>query len=346
MRNRSDQVLNPCIRAGAAGGTRKAGGQRMNTQSSVPIEKLVQKMELVNRTEAVSLEGKELTTTEVNRPALQLTGYFDYFDADRLQVIGYVEYTYLDTLTRERKRHIYERLLAAKIPAIVYTTRTIPDEDMLELAARYDVPIFTTARETSAFVAEVIRWLNVELAPCITIHGVLVDVYGEGVLIMGESGIGKSEAALELIKRGHRLITDDVVEIRKVSDHSLVGTAPDITRHFIELRGIGIINVKTLFGVEAVMDTTNIDLVIKLEEWDKDKEYDRLGLQEEYTEFLGNRVTCHSLPIRPGRNLAVIVESAAVNHRQKKMGYNAAQELYNRVQQGIMENMAKQQTKE
>jgi HPr kinase/phosphorylase len=217
---------------------------------------------------------------------------------------------------------------------------------MLELAARYDVPIFTTARETSAFVAEVIRWLNVELAPCITIHGVLVDVYGEGVLIMGESGIGKSEAALELIKRGHRLITDDVVEIRKVSDHSLVGTAPDITRHFIELRGIGIINVKTLFGVEAVMDTTNIDLVIKLEEWDKDKEYDRLGLQEEYTEFLGNRVTCHSLPIRPGRNLAVIVESAAVNHRQKKMGYNAAQELYNRVQQGIMENMAKQQTKE
>lgn len=212
---------------------------------------------------------------------------------------------------------------------------------MLELAKKYDVPIFTTDRETSAFVAEVIRWLNVELAPCITIHGVLVDVYGEGVLIMGESGIGKSEAALELIKRGHRLITDDVVEIRKVSDHSLVGTAPDITRHFIELRGIGIINVKTLFGVEAVMDTTNIDLVIKLEEWDKDKEYDRLGLEEEYTEFLGNRVTCHSLPIRPGRNLAVIVESAAVNHRQKKMGYNAAQELYNRVQQGIKENMAK-----
>ena len=213
---------------------------------------------------------------------------------------------------------------------------------MLELARHYDVPIFTTDRETSAFVAETIRWLNVELAPCITIHGVLVDVYGEGVLIMGESGIGKSEAALELIKRGHRLITDDVVEIRKVSDTTLVGTAPDITRHFIELRGIGIINVKTLFGVEAVMDTTNIDLVIKLEEWDKDKEYDRLGLQEEYTEFLGNRVTCHSLPIRPGRNLAVIVESAAVNHRQKKMGYNAAQELYTRVQQGIAANMAKQ----
>lgn len=311
----------------------------MNTKSSVPIEKLMKKMELVHRTESVSLENKALTTNEVNRPALQLTGYFDYFDSDRLQVIGYVEYTYLDTLERERKREIYERLLAAKIPAIVYTTQAIPDEDMLELAVKYDVPIFTTDRETSAFVAEVIRWLNVELAPCITIHGVLVDVYGEGVLIMGESGIGKSEAALELVRRGHRLITDDVVEIRKVSDNTLVGTAPDITRHFIELRGIGIINVKTLYGVEAVMDTTNIDLVIKLEEWDKDKEYDRLGLEEEYTEFLGNRVTCHSLPIRPGRNLAVIVESAAVNHRQKKMGYNAAQELYNRVQQGIMDKM-------
>ena len=207
------------------------------------------------------------------------------------------------------------------------------------LAGKYNIPIFATQRSTSAFMAEVIRWLNVEMAPSITIHGVLVDVFGEGVLIMGESGIGKSEAALELIKRGHRLISDDVVEIRRVSDTTLVGTAPDITRHFIELRGIGIINVKTLFGVESVKDTSNIDLVIKLEEWDKDKEYDRLGLEEEYTEFLGNRVTCHSLPIRPGRNLAVIVETAAVNHRQKKMGYNAAQELYDRVQAGLKKNM-------
>jgi len=187
-------------------------------------------------------------------------------------------------------------------------------------------------------MAEVIRWLGVELAPCISIHGVLVDVYGEGILIMGESGIGKSEAALELIKRGHRLITDDVVEIRKVSDETLVGTAPDITRHFIELRGIGIIDVKMLFGVESVKNTGSIDLVIKLEEWDRNKEYDRLGLEEEYTEFLGNKVVCHSLPVRPGRNLAVIVESAAVNHRQKKMGYNAAKELYNRVQNSLMKN--------
>ena len=184
-------------------------------------------------------------------------------------------------------------------------------------------------------MAEVIRWLNVKLAPCISIHGVLLDVFGEGVLIMGESGIGKSEAALELIKRGHRLVTDDVVEIRKVSDDTLIGSAPDITRHFIELRGIGIVDVKTLFGVEAVKEKQNIDLVIKLEDWKKENEYDRLGLEKEYTEILGNQVVCHSLPIRPGRNLAVICESAAVNHRQKKMGYNAAQELYRRVQENL-----------
>ena len=197
-------------------------------------------------------------------------------------------------------------------------------------------------KELIDLMAEVIRWLKVKLAPCITIHGVLVDVFGEGVLIMGESGIGKSEAALELIKRGHRLITDDVVEIHKVSDDTLVGTSPEITRHFIELRGIGIIDAKTLFGVESVKNTQTIDLVIKLEEWDKDKEYDRLGLQEEYTEFLGNRVVCHSIPIRPGRSLAVIVESAAVNHRQKKMGYNAAQELYNRVQKSLAKKKEEQ----
>ncbi|MDO5345511.1 MAG: HPr(Ser) kinase/phosphatase [Lachnospiraceae bacterium] len=314
--------------------------------NSVALSKLADKMKLEYLTPEISIADKRIITPEINRPALQLTGYFDHFDAERVQIIGYVEYTYLEHLPREQKISVYEKLLSYKIPCLIYTTMTEPEEDMLELAKKYEIPIFMTKKATSAFMAEVIRWLNVELAPCISIHGVLVDVYGEGILIMGESGIGKSEAALELIKRGHRLITDDVVEIRKVSDDTLIGTAPDITRHFIELRGIGIIDVKTLFGVESVKNTGNIDLVIKLEEWDRDKEYDRLGLEEEYTEFLGNKVVCHSLPIRPGRNLAVIVESAAVNHRQKKMGYNAAKELYNRVQNSLMKNMNKKKEEE
>lgn len=250
-------------------------------------------------------------------------------------MIGYVEYTYLQTLTEERKEELYEKLFSYGIPCLIFSTSLSPDEQLLRIANEKGVPVFSTTRKTSALMAEVIRWLNVELAPCISIHGVLVDVYGVGVLIMGESGIGKSEAALELIKRGHRLVTDDVVEIRKVSDDTLVGTAPDITRHLIELRGIGIIDVKMLFGVQSVRQTQNIDLVITLEDWNKDKEYDRLGLEEEYTEFLGNKVVCHSIPIRPGRNLAIIVESAAANFRQKRMGYNAAQELYRRVQENL-----------
>ncbi len=199
----------------------------------------------------------------------------------------------------------------------------------------HNVAVLMSHKSTSNLMAEIIRWLNVKLAPCISVHGVLVDVYGEGVLITGESGIGKSEAALELVKRGHRLVSDDVVEIRKVSDDTLIGTAPDITRHLIELRGIGIVDVKMLFGVSSVRETQSIDLVIRLEEWDKDKDYDRIGLEEEYTEYLGNKVVCHSIPIRPGRNLAIITESAAVNFRQKKMGYNAAQELYSRFQNSL-----------
>ncbi len=303
--------------------------------SSVSLTRIVEKMNLKNVTPEVDLSKIRVTVPDINRAALQLTGYFEHFTSERVQIVGYVEYTYLQGLPREQKLPIYEQFVSYKSPCIIYTTRTVPDEDLLALATKYGVPVFITDKETSAFMAEIIRWLNVELAPCISIHGVLVDVYGEGVLMMGESGIGKSEAALELIRRGHRLISDDVVEIRKVSDASLVGSAPDITRHFIELRGIGIIDVKTLYGVEAVKNTQTIDIVVKLEEWDRDKEYDRLGLEEEYTEFLGNRVVCHSIPIRPGRNLAVIVEAAAVNHRQKKMGYNAAQELYNRVQQNL-----------
>ena len=310
--------------------------------SCIPLTRMAEQMNLKNMTPEIDISQIKVHVPDINRPALQLAGYFEHFACERVQIIGYVEYTYLEHLPREAKLPVYEKFLSYHVPCIIYTTMTEPDEDMLRLAEQYEVPVFMTKMTTSSFMAEIIRWLNVELAPCISIHGVLVDVYGEGVLIMGESGIGKSEAALELIKRGHRLVTDDVVEIRKVSDATLIGSSPDITRHFIELRGIGIIDVKTLFGVESVKNTQSIDLVIKLEEWDREKEYDRLGLEEEYTEFLGNQVVCHSLPIRPGRNLAVIVEAAAVNHRQKKMGYNAAKELYNRVQNSIMKNAGKQ----
>lgn len=301
----------------------------------IKIPKLIEKMNLKNLTPEISLEESRITIPDINRPALQLTGYFEHFENERVQIIGYVEYTYLEGLSRERKLEIYEQFLGYKMPCIIYCSKAKPDEDMLRLAKEHGIPILATSQSTSSFMAEIIRWQKVELAPSISIHGVLVDVYGEGLLIMGESGIGKSEAALELIKRGHRLVTDDVVEIRKVSDETLIGTAPDITRHFIELRGIGIVDVKNLFGVESVKETQSIDLVIKLEDWNKDKEYDRLGLEEEYTEFLGNKVVCHSIPIRPGRNLAIICETAAVNYRQKKMGYNAAKELYNRVQNSL-----------
>lgn len=301
----------------------------------VKLEKLIEKMSLKNLTPDLDLTQSEIQVPDINRPALQLTGYFDHFDSDRVQIIGYVEYTYLETLSDEKKKEMYTQLLSYGIPCIVYCRNLEPDETSLQMANEMKVPIFQSSKQTSAFTVEVIRWLNVELAPCISIHGVLVDVYGVGVLIMGESGIGKSEAALELINRGHRLVTDDVVEIRKVSDDTLVGKAPDITRHFIELRGIGIVDVKSLFGVQSVRETQTIDLVINMEEWDKNREYDRLGLKEESTEFLGNKVVCHSIPIRPGRNLAIIVESAAVNHRQKQMGYNAAEELYRRVQESL-----------
>ena len=272
---------------------------------------------------------------DIIRPALQLAGYFEHFEETRTQIIGFVEYSYMENMKQEVKDEVYPRVVSEKTPCIIFCRNLRPDETFMEIAVKNNVPLLMTDMPTSAFMAEIIRWLNVKLAPCISVHGVLVDVYGEGVLITGESGIGKSEAALELIKRGHRLVSDDVVEIRKVSDETLVGSAPDITRHFIELRGIGIIDVKTLFGVSSVMDTTNINLVIRLEDWDKEKKYDRLGLEENYTEYLGNKVVCHNIPIRPGRNLAIICESAAVNHRQKKMGYNAAQELYQRVQNSL-----------
>ena len=297
----------------------------------VAIEKIVKKLELKKLTEGMDLTGHRIVLSDVNRPALQLSGYFEHFEEKRVQIIGNVEYTYLQQLEHDKKIDIYNQFLKYEIPCVIFCRDLEPDEEFLRIAQENGVPVFGTGRSTSEFMAELIHTLSEELAPCITIHGVLVDVYGEGVLITGESGIGKSEAALELIHRGHRLVSDDVVEIRKISDDTLLGTSPDITRHFIELRGIGIIDVKSMFGVECVKHTQSIDLIVNLEEWDKDANYDRLGLEDQYTEILGNKIVSHSIPIRPGRNVAIICESAAVNYRQKKMGYNAARELYNRV---------------
>lgn len=304
----------------------------------VSVKKIVEKMNLKVLNPEVDIKNRKVTTSEVNRPALQLTGYFDYFEKSRIEIIGMVEHTYMQKLSMEEKLDVFEKFFSHNVPCVIFSRNLEPDADLLKAATASGTPVLSTDYGTSAFMAELIYYLGEELAPCISIHGVLVDVYGEGLLIMGESGIGKSEAALELIRRGHRLVSDDVVEIRKINKHILVGTAPDITRYFIEMRGVGIIDVKALFGVECVKEKQNIDLVIKLEDWKKENEYDRLGLEEEYMEFLGNKVVSHSLPIRPGRNLAVICESAAVNHRQKKMGYNAAKELYRRVQENLQKS--------
>lgn len=301
----------------------------------VTLTKLVEKMKLVNLTPEISVKGIKIHQPDINRPALQMAGYFQHFEATRLQVVGFVEYSYFEQQDENRKREICDELMSYDIPAFVFCRELEPDPIFREQAVAHRIPILSTKKTTSSFMAEAIRWLNVKLAPFISVHGVLVDVYGEGVLITGESGIGKSEAALELVKRGHRLVTDDVVELRKVSDDTLIGSAPDVTKHLIELRGIGIVDIKAMYGASSVKDTQSIDLVIRLEEWDKDKEYDRLGLEETYTEYLGNKVVCHNIPIRPGRNLAIICESAAANHRQKKMGYNAAQEFYARIQNSM-----------
>ena len=302
----------------------------------VKLAKLAEALKLQNLTPEIDMEKIELTTKDINRPALQLAGYYEHFSSERVQIIGYVEYSYIMQMEREERQERFEKFISSGIPCVIFTTLTEPTGQMIETALKYKVPLLVTSRTTSSFMAEIIRWLGLEIAPSLSIHGVLVDVYGEGVLIMGESGIGKSEAALELVRRGHRLVSDDIVIIRKVSDATLIGNAPDVTKHLIELRGIGIIDVRMLYGVEHVKDSQEIDLVIKLEDWNKEKEYDRLGLVDEYTEILGNKVVQHSLPIRPGRNLAVIVETAAVNHRQKKMGYNAVHELNRRVQENMI----------
>ena len=303
----------------------------MDALHSVSVAKVAELLDLNNLTKEMNLKERAIECSDVNRPALQLSGYFDHFEERRIQIIGNVEYTYIEKMSDSEKKERYSRFMEFDIPCIIFCRDLQPDEIFMEETREHSIPVLSTGRSTSSFMAELIYCLGEQLAPCITVHGVLVDVYGEGVMITGESGIGKSEAALELIRRGHRLVSDDVVEIKRVSKKSLIGTSPEVTRFFIELRGIGIIDVKNLYGVESVKMEQEINLVIQLEDWNKDADYDRLGLEEKYVEYLGNKVAAHTLPIRPGRNLAIIVEAAAINHRQKKMGYNAAEELYKRV---------------
>ena len=297
----------------------------------VSVKKLEEKMKLKNLTPEINTTERYIEFYDVNRAALQLTGFFDHFDTTRVQVVGRVEQQYIEESEPQKIIENFEKLASFHVPCVVFTRGYIPSKEIIEALKKNGVPCFSSDSTTSELNSEMIRWLRVMLAPCISIHGVLVDVYGEGVLILGDSGVGKSEAALELVKRGHRLVTDDVVEIRKVSEDTLVGCAPEVTKNFIELRGIGIINIRDLFGFEAIKDTQSIDMVIRVEEWDKDKTYDRMGLEENYTEILGNKIICHEIPIRPGRNLAIIVECAAINNRAKKTGYNAAREFLNRV---------------
>ena len=307
----------------------------MANNKFVTVATIQERFNLTNFTPELNLEDAQVTVADVNRPALQLHGFYEHFDSSRIQVIGNVEAAYLNKKTDEEKAESFAQLLTYDIPCVIFCRGEKPGEILLKEAVKANVPVLGTDRATSEFMSALIYSLNKDFAPYTTIHGVLVDVYGEGLLITGESGIGKSEAALELIRRGHRLVSDDVVEIRRPNNERLYGRAPSITQYLIELRGIGIIDVKSLYGVEAVKDEQRIDLVIKLEDWSKEKEYDRLGMTDEYMNILGIDVTCHSLPIRPGRNLAIICEAAAVNHRQKKMGYNAAEELYRRVQNNI-----------
>lgn len=275
----------------------------------------------------MSADEIHITTNEVNRPGIQLAGYTDYFDPLRVQILGWTELSFLQNMSDvERERALGYWLSLHPAAAVVTRGLDIPDY-FVDACAKYEVPLLKTSRETSPFLASLIAQLNRELAPRITRHGVLVEVYGEGVLIVGESGAGKSETAIELIKRGHRLIADDAVEIRKVGDNTLEGSSPSNIRHFIELRGIGIINAGRIFGMGAVKPNEKIDMVIQLEEWDATKAYDRLGIDNEYTKLLDVKVPVITVPITPGRNLAVIVETAAMNNRQKKMGYNGAKEL-------------------
>ena len=299
----------------------------MRTKYTVKLKTIVEEHGLRPLYTSRDYETAVVTTSDVNRPAMQLAGFYNYFDPRRIQIIGRVESTYLDTLSPADRLKTFERFMEHEIAALVICHGVSAFSECIEMARRYDRSVFITDEDTSEFQADLIHSLQKYLAPRVTVHGVLVEIYGEGVLLMGDSGIGKSETALELIKRGHRLIADDAVEIRRVSRDQLIGAAPELIRYYMELRGIGVVNVRHLFGMGAVKPESSVDLVIMMEPWDDQKAYDRLGLTSESAEFVGVTIPQVTIPVRPWRNLAVIMELAAMNNRQKKMGYNAAEAL-------------------
>ncbi len=313
----------------------------MSIQFTVPLTKVISTMKL-EVAYMPQVEGEILVSSaDINRPGLQLVGFFDYFDNRRVQLIGKSELAYLSQLTPEQEEEVMEKFMAAKPVAVIQTRSTPPSPVALEKAKKYGVPLLVTPEATTNFSAALTAFLNIELAPRITRHGVLVEVYGEGVLLLGDSGVGKSETAIELVKRGHRLIADDAVEIRRVSNKTLVGSSPANIRHFLELRGIGIINVRRIFGIGAVKVTGRIDMLMNMEIWSQNKVYDRMGMEDEYTDILGLSVPSITIPVKPGRNLAMIIEVAAMNNRQKKLGYNAAHELLARL--GMAEDIPRVQ---
>ena len=302
---------------------------------TVPFSKIIDEFHL----ETIYLpdlpENLMISCSRVNRPGLQMVGFYDHFEQERMQIIGKVEHLFMAQLgTEERLRRLDDFFRSAPVGVIVTTSIEISPE-MVEMAEKYKVPLLRTAERTSPFMAALIAFLNVQLGPRLTRHGVLVEVYGEGILLLGDSGVGKSETAIELVKRGHRLIADDAVEIKRVSATTLVGRAPDIIRHYVELRGVGIVDVRRLFGMGAVKETEKIDLVINLENWQQGKMYDRLGLEEKTEDILGIKVPSIVLPVSPGRNLSIVIEVAAMNNRQKRMGYNTAEEFNKK----LMESM-------
>lgn len=303
----------------------------MDSMFEVPLTSIIQEFNLSVIYAPENLDELVVVSDNVNRPGLQLAGFFDYFDASRIQIMGKVEMTFIDRFLPEKRYAAIEKLMSKHIPCIIVSRGFSPYPELLELAKKYKVPLLQTFDTTSHLLSALIASLKVSLAPRITRHGVLVEVYGEGILLLGESGVGKSETAIELVKRGHRLIADDAVEIKKVSAKALVGSAPELIRHYIELRGIGVVDVRRIFGMGAVKPTEKIDLVINIEPWKENSPYDRLGLDDQYIDILDVRVPLLVVPVKPGRNLAVIIEVAAMNNRHKKMGYNAAQDFANRI---------------